>query len=116
MEINSKELQREKSLSYLDGCITRLKCANSCKDAISRKEVFETFGEVLGIWGRKALMEMKPVLPMYQQGKWIDFGLVDKDNTHEYQCSNCKNSVYDRERNIKYHKYCLHCGSRNEVE
>ncbi len=51
-----------------------------------------------------------------EKGKWIDFGLADKYGTHEYKCSKCKNSVYDKEGNIKYHKYCLHCGNRNEVE
>lgn len=39
-----------------------------CNDAISRKEVFETFGELLGQWGRKALMEMPSVTPTQ---KWI---------------------------------------------
>ena len=32
-------------------------------DAVSRKEVFETFGELLGVWGKKALMEMPSVTP-----------------------------------------------------
>ena len=119
MEINTetaKLIQREKSLSYLDGIINGLEFANSCKDAISRKEVLEKFGKVLGTHGRQELMKMKTVLPTYQQGKWIDFGLADKYGTHEYKCTNCNNSVYDKEDNIKYHKYCLHCGSRNEVE
>ena len=34
-------------------------------DCVSRQEVFETFGELLGVWGIKALMEMKPVTPAF---------------------------------------------------
>ena len=37
----------------------------SCEDAdaVSRKAVFETFGEQLGVWGKRALMEMPSVQP-----------------------------------------------------
>ena len=34
-----------------------------CADCISRKEVFETLGNILGIWGRRALMEIPSVYP-----------------------------------------------------
>ena len=49
-------------------------------------------------------------------GKWVDdCGFIDK-NYRKYECSNCGESVYEKPYQIKYHKYCLHCGSRNEVE
>lgn len=99
-------------------------------DAISKSSVYEILGNLMAIpyeldrpinekdvsKSMDKINDLPPVLPMYQQGKWIDFGLVDKYGTHEYKCTNCNNSVYDKENNIKYHKYCLHCGSRNEVE
>lgn len=100
------------------------------EDAISKASVFEIMGNLMSIpydldrpitekdvsESMDEIRALTPVTPVQKTGKWIDFGLVDKDGTHEYKCSNCKNSVYDKERNIKYHKYCLHCSSRNGVE
>lgn len=44
-------------------------------------------------------------------GKWIDdCGFIDK-SYRKYECFNCGESVYEKPYQIKYHKYCLHCGA-----
>lgn len=145
MEINTetaKLIQREKSLSYLDGICSGLKFANSCKDAISKASVYEILGNLMAIpyeldrpITEKDISEsmdeinaLPPVLPMYQQGKWIKgithekcdcFG--DRVKVANYTCSECGRVIKDIAvddsfaNNIKDYPYC-HCGSRNEVE
>lgn len=138
MEINTetaKLIQREKSLSYLDGICSGLGFANSCKDAISKASVYEILGNLMAIpyeldrpitekdvsESMDEINALPPVLPMYQQGKWIPNGEqgVQAVGFKTYHCSEC-----GREISSKYHgKYSLlkefpycHCGSRNEVE
>ena len=51
-----------------------------CEDAVSRKKIFQTFGELLGVWGRRALMEMPPVTP---KAEWIPCSeRLPEDNIH----------------------------------
>lgn len=54
----------EKEMESLNMAIKALK-QEPCDDCVSRKEVFETFGELLGVWGRKALMELPSVTPSH---------------------------------------------------
>jgi hypothetical protein len=93
-----------------------------CEDAVSRKEVFETFGELLGIWGTQALMEMPSATPARKTGKWIDTGEISTNRRgqiiHEVICSKCNGISYFRSMGNKYISatLCPNCGSRNEVE
>ena len=86
----------------------------TCEDAVSRKEVFETFGELLGIWGRKALMELPPVLPTRKAGKWIyEF---DNGAVTFYHCSVCERKLSVlKDDTIENYPFC-HCGAEMEVE
>ncbi len=94
----------------------------NCDDAVSRKEVFETFGELLGIWGTQALMEMPSATPARKTGKWIDTGEISTNRRgqiiHEVICSKCNGISYFRSMGNKYISatLCPNCGSRNEVE
>ena len=64
LKIDYFDTEVEKALDMAIGALEQ----ESYEDAISRKEVFETFGELLGVWGRQALMEIPPVTPIQ---KWI---------------------------------------------
>lgn len=94
----------------------------NCDDAVSRKEVFETFGELLGIWGTQALMEMPSATPTRKTGKWIDTEKTSINKRgqiiHEVICSECNSLSYFRSMGNKYigANLCSNCGSRNEVE
>ncbi len=109
------------------------------KDSVSRQAVIESIGSNIHInfEGQRGLekyeedvkliiqcmldeqikrvKELSPVVPTQRVGKWIDCGFVDK-SFRMYKCSNCSDFVYEKEYLIKHHKYCLHCGSRNEKE
>ena len=52
-----------------------------------------------------------------KSGEWEDIGYPDFDhkNFRQYRCSVCNDSVYEQPINIKYHKYCLHCGAKMGV-
>ena len=52
-------------------------------------------------------------------GHWIDCGcMYGYGNTsfRKYKCSVCREKVYEQPMNIKYHKFCLHCGANMDVE
>ena len=114
---------------YLDALDIAMKAIEQepCEDAISRKEVFETFGELLGIWGRKALMELPPVLPTRKNGKWVA-NHDESDDSHTIDCSCCNytlvrvvNRDYTAEQALDCVKemtknYCPKCGAKMESE
>ena len=49
-----------------------------------------------------------------RHGFWIDTDRFDSFKTPIYQCSKCWKEVADNY--IKYHKYCLHCGTEMDGE
>lgn len=98
----------------------KIKEQEVCEDSINRQAIIDAIDSISkhhgGLLDVKLIAEGMPsTTPTRKVGKWIDCGFVDK-SFREYKCSNCGESVYEKEYQIKHHKYCLHCGSRNEVE
>lgn len=54
----------EKEEPYYRALSLAIASIKESDDCVSRKEVFETFGELLGTWGTQALMEMPSVTPV----------------------------------------------------
>lgn len=99
------------------------------KDAISKSSVYEILGNLMAIpyeldrpinekdvsKSMDEINALPPVLPMYQQGKWIK----EYDNSALdglYHCSVCGRKLWiPKEESVSDYQYC-HCGSRNEVE
>lgn len=96
----------------------------SCEDAISRKEVLETFGELLGVWGRRALMELPSVQPQPKIGHWVghrehceNLGVIPSGLGAYEWCSNCDCGIDVREWHENNYNFCPNCGAdMREVE
>ena len=122
IDMDSEEIKILQKRSYLEGFHEALKMSvkqEPCEDCVSRKEVFETFGELLGVWGRQALMEMPPVTPKPKTGHWIN--IEDRTDWYDaaYKCSCCGREIitpYELKDNLySNYPYC-HCGAKMESE
>ena len=90
-----------------------------CEDAVSRREVFETFGELLGVWGTEALMELSSVTPQPKTGHWEWVQYDGNPNIGNWHCSECGSIVIEcvskeKKGGIPLYKYCPQCGVKIE--
>lgn len=113
-----------KKIEFEDGYVKKSNVLESLKE-INKDYDCETgdYGSVLSEWytcdygevcDSVINLDTEDVQPIVH-AHWIPHKLVNK-SFREYECSNCGEYVYDKEYQIKYHKFCLHCGARMDED